>query len=128
MSARAADAVGEAYEGALDYAPVAVAPEKVVCGRTHILEMDRELPSHPTLFNTYVRALVAAYDDVTLSASATQMDWEAELGVVIGAEVRHADTEQAHVVCVANGSPEQGSGRHSPSQTPSTATFWYRCG
>lgn len=63
--------------------------------RTHILEMGRELPSHPTLFNKYARALVGAYDDVTLPASSTQMDWEAELGVVIGAEVRHADTEQA---------------------------------
>jgi acylpyruvate hydrolase len=57
--------------------------------------MGRELPSHPTLFNKYARALVGAYDDVTLPASSTQMDWEAELGVVIGAEVRHADTEQA---------------------------------
>ncbi|WP_371666881.1 fumarylacetoacetate hydrolase family protein [Streptomyces sp. NBC_00289] len=98
-AARAADADGDTYEGALDYAPVVVAPEKVVCVglnyRTHILEMGRELPSHPTLFSKFARALVGAYDDVTLPASSTQMDWEAELGVVIGAEVRHADTEQA---------------------------------
>ena len=32
---------------------------------------------------------------MTLPAASAQMDWEAELGVVIGAEVRHADTEQA---------------------------------
>lgn len=48
---RAADADGETYEGALDYAPVLVAPEKVVCVglnyRTHILEMGRELPRTP---------------------------------------------------------------------------------
>ncbi|WP_306300396.1 MULTISPECIES: fumarylacetoacetate hydrolase family protein [Streptomyces] len=98
-SARAEAADGERYEGALDYAPVVVAPEKVVCVglnyRNHILEMGRELPRHPTLFSKYARALVGAYDDVVLPASSTQMDWEAELAVVIGAEVRHAGPEQA---------------------------------
>ncbi|MDX3452591.1 fumarylacetoacetate hydrolase family protein [Streptomyces sp. ME02-8801-2C] len=98
-SARAAAADGERYEGALDYAPVVVAPEKVVCVglnyRNHILEMGRELPQYPTLFSKYARALVGAYDDVILPASSTQVDWEAELAVVIGAEIRHADPEQA---------------------------------
>ena len=99
-SARAAAADGARYplEG-LDYAPVVVAPEKVVCVglnyRQHILEMGRELPQYPTLFSKYARALVGAYDDVLLPASSAQMDWEAELGVVIGSPVRHADPEQA---------------------------------
>lgn len=99
-AARAADADGRTYEGALDYAPLVLAPEKVVCVglnyRTHILEMGRELPTHPTLFSKFTRALVGAYDDVTLPAGSTQMDWEVELGVVIGAEVRHADEDTAH--------------------------------
>ncbi|MGA5200489.1 fumarylacetoacetate hydrolase family protein [Streptomyces variegatus] len=98
-STRAASADGDRYEGTLDYAPVVVAPEKVVCVglnyRNHILEMGRELPQYPALFSKYTRALVGAYDDVILPASSTQMDWEAELAVVIGAEVRHADPEQA---------------------------------
>lgn len=99
-SARAATATGEEYDlGGLDYAPVVVAPEKVVCVglnyRNHILEMGRELPQHPTLFSKYARALVGAYDDVVLPASSAQMDWEAELAVVIGAQIRHADREQA---------------------------------
>jgi hypothetical protein len=62
---------------------VVVAPEKVVCVglnyRTHVLhvlEMGRELPSHSTLFSKCARALVGAYDDVTLPAASTQMDWE----------------------------------------------------
>ena len=74
-------------------------PEKIVCVglnyRTHILEMGRELPEYPTLFAKFARALVGAYDPVVLPAGSTQVDWEAELGVVIGAEVRHADAEQA---------------------------------
>ena len=31
--------------------------------RTHILEMGRELPEHPTLFAKFARALVGAHDD-----------------------------------------------------------------
>jgi len=38
----------------LDYAPLVVSPEKIICVglnyRAHILEMGRELPDHPTLF------------------------------------------------------------------------------
>jgi acylpyruvate hydrolase len=116
-SMRAANADGDRYEGALDYAPVVVAPEKVVCVglnyRNHILEMGRELPQYPTLFSKYARALVGAYDDVILPASSPQMDWEAELAVVIGAEVRHADPEQARAAIagytVLNDVPGTGS-------------------
>jgi len=83
----------------LDYAPLVPRPEKIVCVglnyRTHIQEMGRELPEYPTLFAKYARALVGAHDPVALPAGSEQVDWEAELGVVIGAEVRHATAEQA---------------------------------
>jgi acylpyruvate hydrolase len=83
----------------LDYAPVVPWPEKIVCVglnyRTHIQEMGRELPEYPTLFAKYARALVGAYDPVVLPAGSAEVDWEAELGVVIGAEVRHADLDTA---------------------------------
>ncbi|MFF4595932.1 fumarylacetoacetate hydrolase family protein [Amycolatopsis sp. NPDC001319] len=83
----------------LDYAPLIPRPEKIFCVglnyRTHILEMGRELPEYPTLFAKFSRALVGAHDPVVLPAGSTEVDWEAELGVVIGAEVRHATPEQA---------------------------------
>ncbi|WP_045877772.1 fumarylacetoacetate hydrolase family protein [Pseudofrankia sp. DC12] len=83
----------------LDYAPVVPAPRKVLCVglnyRTHILEMGRQLPTHPTLFAKFGRALVGAFDPVVLPAGSREVDWEAELGVVIGAEVRHATPGQA---------------------------------
>lgn len=99
-SARAAAAEGRTYAvSGLDYAPVVVAPEKVLCVglnyRNHIAEMGRELPEYPTLFSKYARALVGANDEVTLPASSTRMDWEAELAVVVGSQVRHADPEEA---------------------------------
>lgn len=91
---------GPRHESAgLDYAPLVPNPEKIFCVglnyRTHILEMGRELPRYPALFAKFARALVGAYDPVVLPAGSEQVDWEAELGVVVGAEVRHADREQA---------------------------------
>ena len=83
----------------LDYAPVVPWPEKVVCVglnyRSHITEMGRDLPEHPTLFAKFARALVGAHDPVVLPRGSTEVDWEAELGVVIGSPVRHADRAQA---------------------------------
>ncbi|MDV7214354.1 fumarylacetoacetate hydrolase family protein [Streptomyces prunicolor] len=97
-AARTAD--GPRHEPAgLDYAPLVPNPEKIFCVglnyRTHILEMGRELPQYPALFAKFARALVGAYDPVVLPTGSEQVDWEAELGVVVGAEVRHADREEA---------------------------------
>jgi acylpyruvate hydrolase len=83
----------------LDYAPPVPSPEKIVCiglnYRNHILEMGRELPEHPTLFAKFARAQVGAYDPVVLPAGSDAVDWEAELGVIIGAEVRNATPAEA---------------------------------
>ena len=97
---RCAAADGRRYELAgLSLAPVVTAPEKIICVglnyRPHIQEMGRELPRYPTLFAKYSRALVGAGDEVVLPAVSAQMDWEAELAVIVGAEVRQADAAAA---------------------------------
>ncbi|MBO8191755.1 fumarylacetoacetate hydrolase family protein [Streptomyces oryzae] len=83
----------------LDFAPPVPFPEKIVCVglnyRNHILEMGRELPEHPTLFAKFARAQVGAYDPVVLPAGSDAVDWEAELGVYIGRQVRHATPDDA---------------------------------
>jgi acylpyruvate hydrolase len=85
--------------GTLDYAPVVPRPGKIVCVglnyRTHIEEMGRELPRHPTLFAKFPEALIGPYDDLVLPAESDAVDWEAELAVVIGERVRHADEDGA---------------------------------
>ncbi len=98
--AAAAAADGPRHDLAgLDHATLVPHPEKVFCVglnyRTHILEMGRDLPEYPALFAKFARALVGAHDPVEMPAGSEQVDWEAELGVVIGAEVRHATPEQA---------------------------------
>lgn len=72
-----------------DYAPVVPNPGKIICVglnyATHIAEMGRELPEFPTLFSKFKEALTGPYDDVIVPAyAAAELDWEAELAVVIG--------------------------------------------
>jgi acylpyruvate hydrolase len=101
--APAADGPTRPVEG-LDYAPLVPRPDKVVCVglnyRNHILEMGRELPEHPTLFAKYASALIGAFDDIVLPAVSDQVDWEAELAVVIGAPARHVSADEAPA-CIA---------------------------
>jgi acylpyruvate hydrolase len=98
--ARASTAVGARHDAAsADLAPVVTAPGKIVCQglnyRSHILEMGHELPSHPTLFAKFREALIGAHDDIVLPEQSDQVDWEAELALVIGSPVRHAGREEA---------------------------------
>ncbi|MDT0403446.1 MULTISPECIES: fumarylacetoacetate hydrolase family protein [Streptomyces] len=97
---RAAAASGPAYpvEDA-DFAPVVPNPSKVVCVghnyTNHIKEMGRDLPSHPTLFPKFADTLLGANDDIVKPAETDALDWEVELAVVIGRQVRRADEQQA---------------------------------
>jgi len=83
----------------VDLAPVVPRPAKVFClglnYRAHILEMGHELPDHPTVFSKYAIALVGAHDDIWLPAESSAVDWEAELGIVIGRAVRRASAAEA---------------------------------
>lgn len=82
-----------------DLAPLVPAPSKVVCVglnyRTHIAEMGRDLPAYPTLFAKFADTLIGATDEILRPAETEQFDWEVELAVVIGRQVRRADAAQA---------------------------------
>jgi acylpyruvate hydrolase len=85
--------------GGVVYAPLVPSPGKIICVglnyRSHILEMGRELPAYPTLFAKFANALLGANDDIVLPSVSDQVDWEAELGVVIGTPVRRASAREA---------------------------------
>ncbi|MGW2823631.1 fumarylacetoacetate hydrolase family protein [Streptomyces sp. NPDC001443] len=82
-----------------DFAPVVPNPSKVVCVghnyTNHIKEMGRDLPDHPTLFPKFADTLLGANDDLVKPAETDALDWEVELAVVIGKQVRRADEQQA---------------------------------
>lgn len=134
--ASAAAANGPRHAAAdLNYAPVVPHPEKIVCVglnyRSHILEMGRELPEYPALFAKFPGALIGASDDIILPSASHAVDWEAELAVVIGKSVRHANPAEAYAAiagyCVLNDitardwqyrSPEWLQGKTFESTTP----------
>ena len=87
-------------EGA-DLAPVVPAPDKIVCVglnyRDHAAETNSPLPTAPIYFAKYRRALTGPYDPIRLPPPevSTNADWEVELAVVIGREVRNAGRSEA---------------------------------
>ena len=82
-----------------DFAPLVTRPGKVLCVglnyRSHILETGRELPEYPTLFAKFADTLMGPGDDLVLPPVSERIDWEVELGVVIGQPVYRATPEQA---------------------------------
>jgi acylpyruvate hydrolase len=82
-----------------DLAPLVTTPAKVLCVgmnyRSHILELGRELPTHPTLFAKFASTLLGPRDDLVLPRAVAQPDWEAELALVIGRRVHRAGPDEA---------------------------------
>jgi 2-keto-4-pentenoate hydratase/2-oxohepta-3-ene-1,7-dioic acid hydratase in catechol pathway len=96
----AASAAGHSHPAAgVELAPLVPRPSKVVCVglnyKNHIQEMGRDLPVHPTLFSKFADTLVGATDDILRPDETEAFDWEVELAVVVGTQVRRATTEQA---------------------------------
>ncbi len=93
--------VNGAHHGldSLDYASLVLRPEKIVCVglnyHDHIAETGRTPPEYPTLFAKFARTLIGARDPIQMPTVSDRIDWEAELGVVIGCEVRNADPASA---------------------------------
>jgi 2-keto-4-pentenoate hydratase/2-oxohepta-3-ene-1,7-dioic acid hydratase in catechol pathway len=74
-------------------------PSKIVCVglnyEGHADERDSELPERPVLFLKTPNTVAAHGDTVTLPAGKERIDWEAELGVVIGEQCRNVDRADA---------------------------------
>jgi acylpyruvate hydrolase len=81
-----------------------VRPTKIVCVglnyRSHIEEMGRPLPEFPTLFAKFADTLTGPYDDIVVPSASTEVDWEAELGVVVGRVARNLNEAEA-AACIA---------------------------
>jgi len=82
-----------------DFAPVVTNPGKIICVglnyRSHILETGRELPEYPTLFAKFAETLTGPRDDLAIPQVSARVDWEVELGVVIGRPVYRATAAEA---------------------------------
>jgi len=72
----------------------------------HAAESNMPIPKEPILFTKAISSLSGPDDDVMQPKDSTKMDWEVELGVVIGTRAHHVSERQAlsHVAgyCVVN--------------------------
>jgi len=74
-------------------------PSKIVCVglnyRDHAEEQGAPLPERPILFAKWPNTLAGPGDPIVVPSISTKVDYEAELGVVIGSRVRGVSRENA---------------------------------
>lgn len=84
-------------------------PSKIVCvGRNyaeHAKELGNAVPERPLLFFKPPSSIIAPGDAIVLPAASSQVEYEAEIGVVIGRRLRRATPAEAEagiggIVCV----------------------------
>jgi 2,4-didehydro-3-deoxy-L-rhamnonate hydrolase len=81
-------------------APIA-RPHQILCiglnYSDHAAETGAAVPDEPILFTKSPNTLVGPYDDVRIPRGSTKLDWEVELGVVIGERTSYlSSVEDAH--------------------------------
>lgn len=73
-----------------------VRPARTICVgqnyRAHIAELGNTVPEFPTLFNKFPDALIGPTDAIVLPPESSKVDWEVELGIVIGSPTRRVST------------------------------------
>ncbi|MBF0371931.1 MAG: fumarylacetoacetate hydrolase family protein [Alphaproteobacteria bacterium] len=73
--------------------------------RDHAAEANLPVPTEPIVFNKHTGSLSGPNDPIVMPRGATKLDWEVELGVVIGSFARHVSPADAlshvagYVVC-----------------------------
>jgi len=89
--------------------PVAPVGKFVCIGlnyRDHAAEANMKIPSEPIIFMKATSAITGPNDGAVIPPASQKMDWEVELGIIIGREARYVALDQAlnHVagVCVCN--------------------------
>jgi 2,4-didehydro-3-deoxy-L-rhamnonate hydrolase len=74
-------------------------PQKIICVglnyRDHAEEQGVAAPEKPILFAKWPNTLIGPGEPIELPAISEQVDYEAELGVVIGSRVRNVSVENA---------------------------------
>src|SRR5262249_16424021 len=90
--AQRTDVVAYPVAGARYKAPVPDAPKIVCVGlnyRDHAAESNTPIPSAPVLFSKYTTALIGHGEEIVLPKVSTEVDYEAELVIVVGKAGRH---------------------------------------
>lgn len=86
-------------ENNINYAPCVDNPGKIICiglnYRKHAEESNMPIPEYPILFSKFNNSLAGHNEDVVISKYTNQLDYEAELGLVIGKQAKDVSEEDA---------------------------------
>jgi 2-keto-4-pentenoate hydratase/2-oxohepta-3-ene-1,7-dioic acid hydratase in catechol pathway len=105
-------------------APIARPPEFLAIGLNyadHIAESGMEKPKFPMFFNKQSSCVTGPHDPIHLPRASTALDYEGELGFVIGRRCRHVPRDRAHEVIagyfIVNDVSVRDWQRRSPTMT-----------
>lgn len=86
-------------EGDIQFGPCVSSSSKIICVganyRKHAEESNMPIPSVPILFNKFANTIAAHGEDIPLPFNSEQVDYEAELGIVIGKAAKRVTPEEA---------------------------------
>ena len=63
--------------------------------KDHVEEIKGQTPRQPLLFGMYANAIIGPHESIIIPPMSKQVDYEAELGVVIGRRARHVSRQDA---------------------------------
>ncbi|MFE4428048.1 fumarylacetoacetate hydrolase family protein [Peribacillus butanolivorans] len=82
------------------FLPPIVQPEKIICVGLnyidHCKETGMEPPTSPVIFSKYANAIVGHNDVIEIPINSKEVDFEAELAIVIGKKAKNVSEEEAN--------------------------------
>ena len=98
VASRVAEGRVARFAGERIGAPIA-RPHQILCiglnYADHAAESGMAVPDEPIVFTKSPNTLVGPFDDVVMPRGATKLDWEVELGIVIGARASYLGSREA---------------------------------
>jgi 2-keto-4-pentenoate hydratase/2-oxohepta-3-ene-1,7-dioic acid hydratase in catechol pathway len=86
-------------EASLDYGPSVPEPQKIICiglnYKKHAAEFNMPFPTTPILFSKFNNTINAHEKEIMLPNHSSQVDFEAELAIIIGKNARNVKKEDA---------------------------------
>ncbi|NWQ40720.1 fumarylacetoacetate hydrolase family protein [Bacillus sp. EB106-08-02-XG196] len=83
----------------LEWGPCVTRPHKIICVglnyRKHADETNAPYPEVPILFNKFDNTLTGHHSEIAIPAVTNELDYEVELGIVIGEKTKNVSKEEA---------------------------------
>ncbi len=91
--------------GGRRFGPPIARPHQILCiglnYSDHAAETGQPVPDEPILFTKSPNTLIGPHDDVRVPRGSTKLDWEVELGVVVGRRSRYLADEAEAAASIA---------------------------